>query len=280
MMTKAWLRQAMNLHEPSLISVVATGLLVAVGLFSLIWVASLPLRDASLVDRFWGAAFVVLGWFYAWSGPAPLGLAGFVLLGMVTVWGMRLAIYLTWRNWGRGEDYRYAEMRARHGTRFGVRSFFTVFLLQAVLAWIIAMPLAAALVAPATPAGPIGTWLLIAGGTVWLVGLGFETIGDLQLARHRADPARRGEVLQSGLWRYTRHPNYFGDAMVWWGHWLVAASVGGAWTVFAPVLMTLLLRRVSGVTLLEQKLATARPGYREYVARTNAFWPGPPRQQA
>jgi steroid 5-alpha reductase family enzyme len=251
------------------------GLLLAAALFILLWLASLALRDASLVDRVWGGAFVALGWWYALTSPRPVPPAGWLLLGLVTVWGLRLSLYLTRRNWGRGEDYRYAEMRARHGARFPLVSLATVFLLQAVLAWLIGMPLYAGLVG----AAPVswGGWLAGLGVAVWLVGFGFEVIGDAQLARHRADPARRGQVLDTGLWRYTRHPNYFGDAMVWWGHWLLAASVGGAWTVFAPALMTFLLMRVSGVTLLERKLVETRPAYRDYAASTNAFWPGPRR---
>lgn len=268
----------MNHYEPSLMPALASGLAVALGLFALVWVASLVRRDASLVDRFWGLAFVLLGWWYAMAGPEPLPPAGRLLLGLVTVWGLRLSAYLTWRNWGKGEDYRYAAMRQEHGARFGIRSLVTVFLLQAVLAWIIAMPLAVALTRLPAPTGWSAGWTGT-GLIVWLVGFGFEAVGDLQLARHLADPGRRGRVLQTGLWRYTRHPNYFGDAMVWWGYWLLAIPAGGAWTIFAPLLMTLLLMRVSGVTLLERKLVASRPEYRDYAERTNAFFPGLPRKQ-
>lgn len=253
-----------------------SGLLVMVALFVGLWLASLPLRDASLVDRVWGAAFVLQAWWYV-AGPSapPPGWAGGLLLGMVTVWGTRLSVHLTRRNWGQGEDYRYAAMRAHHGNRFPLVSLASVFLLQAVLAWLIGMPLHAGL---GSASGPLRPALALAGAVVWIVGFGFETVGDRQLERHRADPTRRGQVLATGLWRYTRHPNYFGDAAVWWGIWLVAAARGGAWTVFAPVLMTVFLLRVSGVTLLERKLRESRPGYREYAERTSAFLPWPPRR--
>jgi len=268
-------KPAMNPYETVFMSGTASGLVLLFGLFALLWLASLAVRDASLVDRFWGAAFVALAWWYAILGGVPRPPAARVLLGLVTAWGLRLSLYLTWRNWGRGEDYRYAEMRRRHGARFGLISLGTVFLLQAVLAWVIAMPLYAGLSVGVPQPGRDG--LLWLGAAAWLVGFGFEAVGDAQLARHRADPSRRGTVLDTGLWRYTRHPNYFGDALAWWGHWLVAASLGAGWTVFAPLLMTFLLMRVSGVTLLERKLVDTRPAYRDYAARTNAFFPGPPR---
>jgi steroid 5-alpha reductase family enzyme len=253
------------------------GLGVVALLFVALWVASLPLRDASLVDRVWGLAFIVLAAWYAWARPAgEIPIAGQLLLGLVTIWGLRLSIHLTRRNWGKGEDYRYAAMRTRHGTRFGLLSLGTVFLLQAGLVWVIGMPLYAG-IRGAAPAGMAAWVLMVAGVAFWGVGFGFETAGDWQLARHRADPTRRGRVLDTGLWRYTRHPNYFGDAMAWWGLWLIATAVGGGWTVFAPALMTLFLMRVSGVALLEKQLLETRPGYRDYVARTNAFFPWFPR---
>jgi steroid 5-alpha reductase family enzyme len=205
-------------------------------------------------------------------------LSGWLLLLLVGMWGLRLSIHLTLRNWGHGEDYRYRAMRDRIGDAFPLVSLGTVFLLQALLTWVIGMPLFAGLAVSETDTGT--TWLAWAGLVIWLVGFGFEVAGDLQLTAHRGDPARRGTVLRTGVWRYSRHPNYFGDALLWWGHWLIAASVGGAWTVFAPALMTFLLMRVSGVTLLEKKLVESRPGYREYVASTSAFFPWPPRRES
>lgn len=246
------------------------GLAVSTGLFVLIWLASLLRRDASLVDRFWGLGFVVVAAFYWWRAGMPA--TGLPALLAVCVWGLRLSAYLTWRNWGHGEDYRYVAMRERHGKRFALVSLVSVFLLQAVILWIVAFPLL-----PATGrTGGLIAACAIAGLAIWAVGLFFETVGDWQMARFKADPANRGRVMDRGLWRYTRHPNYFGDICVWWGLYLLALPQGW-WTVFGPLLMTFLLARVSGVTLLEQKLDETRPAYRDYKRRTNALIPGPPR---
>ena len=250
------------------------GLAVAAGLMILVWLASLVRRDASLVDRVWGLGFVLLGWFYFAVAPHRHNALAALL---VTVWGLRLSAYLAWRNWGRGEDRRYAAMREKHGRRFAVVSLFTVFLLQALLMWIIAFPLLPA--ARPADAGWGGAAPALAGMIVWLTGLVFETVGDGQLARFKRDPQNRGRVLDTGLWRYTRHPNYFGDMLVWWGLYLVAAASGGWWTLFSPLLMTLFLARVSGVTLLERHLQETRPGYRDYVRRTSALVPLPPRRR-
>jgi len=195
---------------------------------------------------------------------------------LASVWGLRLSGYITWRNRRRGEDRRYAAMRERHGPRFAVRSLFTVFLLQALLLWVIAFPLFAAV--RGEWAGAAAVPLAAAGSAIWLAGFLFESLGDLQLARFKRDPANRGRVLDRGLWRYTRHPNYFGDILVWWGLYLVACARGGWWTAFAPALMTVFLARVSGVTLLEKQLVESRPGYRDYIRRTSALIPRPLRR--
>jgi steroid 5-alpha reductase family enzyme len=166
-------------------------------------------------------------------------------------------------------------MRRHWGARFPIVSLFTVFALQGVLMWIVSLPLQVAQAAPA-PArlGPLDAF----GAALWLVGMVFESVGDWQLARFKADPANAGRVMDRGLWRYTRHPNYFGDCLVWWGFFVLASGVpGGAYTLVSPIVMTILLRRVSGVTLLERSLLKRREGYADYVARTNAFVPGPPR---
>lgn len=250
---------------------------VALIMMTGVWAASLPTRDASLVDRFWGLGFVVVAWACVWAGgtEVPATVLPRLTLALVALWGIRLSGYITWRNWGHGEDRRYAAMREAGGVGWAGRSLATVFWLQAALLWLLAAPLAAAILTPAVPT----VWLLGAGVLAWLVGFAFEAGGDWQLARFKADPANQGQVMAEGFWRYTRHPNYFGDAMCWWGYFLLAASVGAWWTVFSPILMTFLLMRVSGVTLLERSLAETKPGYREYVARTNAFFPGPRRPQ-
>lgn len=236
----------------------------------LVWSASLARQDASLVDRVWGIVFVILAWIY-WAGQSgEWGWPHLAAPVLVTIWGVRLSWHLTRRNWGKGEDFRYRAMRETHGARFGWVSLFTVFLLQGALAWLIAFPLYAA----ASPRSHLG-WLVWVGTAVWLVGFLFEAVGDHQLARFKADPGNRGKVLDTGLWRYTRHPNYFGDAVVWWGYWLIAVAAGGWWTAFGPLLMTILLMRVSGVTLLEKTLVETRPAYRSYTERTSAFFPLP-----
>jgi steroid 5-alpha reductase family enzyme len=245
-------------------------------LVTLVWVLSLLLRDSSIVDIFWGAGFVAVTWLVAAWTSQELGPRAWVLGLLVTMWGLRLSLYILWRNWGRGEDYRYRAWRAQAGDAWWWRSYFKVFLLQGAVMWLVAAPLVAVIGRAAQPA--LG-WLDAVAVAVWVVGFFFETAGDWQLARFKADAANKGRVMTSGVWRYTRHPNYFGDAAVWWGHYLVAAAAGAWWTAFSPVLMTFLLVRVSGVALLETALRETKPGYREYVASTSAFFPWPPRRR-
>jgi steroid 5-alpha reductase family enzyme len=193
----------------------------------------------------------------------------------VAIWGLRLSLHILRRNWGQDEDYRYREWRERAGARFRWTSFFQVFLLQGVLLWLISAPL---LAAQSYDSPDNFTAVDILGALVWGVGFYFEAVGDWQLARFKSDPANKGKVMRTGLWRYTRHPNYFGDATVWWGLFIIAAATGsGAWTIFSPILMTFLLLRVSGVALLERKQAETKPEYREYIESTSAFLPWFPR---
>ena len=253
----------------------APGLLLVLGLAFVVWLVSLVRRDASLADIFWGLGFVALAWLYRGLGDAE-SLRAALVPALVTIWGARLSAHILWRSRGRGEDPRYAAMRRRWGARFPLVSLFTVFWLQAAVLWIVALPLLQVQTAPAP-----WSWLDGLGVALFVAGFAFEAVGDLQLLRFRADPANRGRVLDRGLWRYTRHPNYFGDATLWWGLGCLAlATPGGAWTLAGPVLMTFLLRRVSGVTLLEKGLHETRPGYRDYVTRTSPFLPRPPRRPA
>lgn len=250
-----------------------TGLAAILATLTVVWIISLKLRDVSIVDIFWGPGFALLAWLYVFlfgaSGWRPL-----LIALLVTLWGVRLAVHIMRRH--RGEDPRYVAMRRVHGDAFWWRSLFTVFWLQAVLLWFIAMPV---LVATALPGPARIVWTDLAGLLLFAVGFAFEAIGDAQLSRFRSDPSNRGEVLNTGLWRYTRHPNYFGDATLWWGVFLVAASAPAAWlTAGSPLLMTLLLLRVSGVTLLERSLKESKPGYANYVKRTSAFLPWFPRR--
>ena len=247
-----------------------TALALAGALFAL-WALSLRLRDSSIVDIFWGLGFVGVAWISLLASPGT-GARAWLAVGLTTAWGIRLAGYLASRNLGKGEDPRYAAMRRRHGEAWPIRSLFIVFALQGVLLWVVSLPVQAAVRAPPSALGPLD----LAGAALWAVGVVFESVGDLQLARFKRDPENRGKVMDRGLWRYTRHPNYFGDFLVWWGLFALAAASGNAWTIVSPALMSFLLLRVSGVTLLEKSMRK-RPGYEAYVRRTSAFFPWPPR---
>jgi steroid 5-alpha reductase family enzyme len=249
--------------------------LVVAAFVTVLWMVSLLLRDSSIVDSFWGVGFVVVALTVAAAAPAGLLPRAWLLGIMVAVWGLRLSHYIFWRNKGKGEDYRYRTWREEAGPAWWWRSYVKVFLLQGVIMWIVAAPLVAAIGNLAQP--PL-SWLDGLGAAVWLVGFVFESVGDWQLSRFKRDPANKGQLFTGGVWRYTRHPNYFGDASVWWGHYLVAAASGAWWTVFSPILMTFLLVRVSGVSMLESALRDSKPGYREYIASTSAFFPLPPRR--
>ena len=240
------------------------------------WLLSLLWRDASIVDPVWPLGFVVIAWVVrgvaAGHGDPT---RQWILVAMTTIWGLRLSGYLAWRKRGAPEDPRYQAMRRHWGERFGLMSLVTVFALQGVLMWIVSLPVQVG----QTEATPDVGALAGVGILLWLVGVTFETVGDAQLARFKADPASAGQVMDRGLWRYTRHPNYFGDCCVWWGIALVAAETGvGAVGIVGAVVMTILLVRVSGVPMLERTMAKRRPGYTEYMARTSAFVPRAPRR--
>ena len=251
------------------------GLAFSAGVALLTWIASLVRHDASLVDRTW--SLMIAGPVLVYGAQIGWGWArAIALLSLVLAWGVRLCAYITWRNWGHGEDRRYQEIRARNAPNFALKSLVLIFALQALLAWVVSMPTLAALAGDQ----PFGAFD-VAGIAVALVGFLFEAIGDAQMAAFKADPAHEGQVMDRGLWRFTRHPNYFGEACFWWGIWLLALAAGGAaaiWTVLSPALMTVLLLKVSGVALLEKDIVERRPAYRDYIARTNAFIPGPPRR--
>jgi steroid 5-alpha reductase family enzyme len=238
-----------------------------------LWLWSLRRRDASVVDIGWGLFFVGLAWWFRWRGPEATGLHLAHAL-LVTVWGTRLALHIAWRSRGQGEDHRYAAMRAAHGVRFGRISLFSVFWLQATLATVIAAPLYAV-----QAASGIDPLVFALGSVLWAVGLFWEAVADWQLLRFRRDPAHRGRVLDTGLWRYSRHPNYFGEATLWWGYGLMAGAAGAWWALFAPLIMNWLLLRVSGVSLLEKTIVRRRPAYEAYIRRTPAFVPWPRRDR-
>ena len=251
-----------------------TGLGTVLAASTLAWMVSLRRRDASIADVCWGPGFVLLAWLFFLLSPGSTPRA-WLAATLITLWGARLAAHIVRRNHGKGEDPRYQAMRHSHGPAFWWHSLFSVFWLQAALLWVVALPLLVAVRAtqPAalTPVDGLGVLL-------FAVGFAFEVVGDYQLERFRTEPSNRGQVLDRGLWRYTRHPNYFGDATMWWGMYAMAASTPGGWlTVLSPALMTWLLMRVSGVTLLEDGLKASKPGYRAYIARTPAFFPSRPR---
>lgn len=245
---------------------------ILLGAVAILWVVSLILRDASIVDIFWGLGFAGVAGIGLWQGETMPRHRVFAVLAIV--WGLRLAIYLAWRNWGKGEDPRYQALRRKYGARFPLLSLFLVFSFQGLLIWVISWPLQVL-------AGQSGPWTIYdsIGVTLWFIGFAFESIGDWQLARFKARPENRGKVLDHGLWALTRHPNYFGDALLWWGLALPALAGGAWWTILSPIAMTYLLMKFSGVPLLEKSLVESRPGYRDYIQRTNAFFPWPPRRE-
>jgi len=236
------------------------------------WLVSLRKNDVSIVDSFWPLLILTGAVTYVLASP-QIGPRAPVAVILVALWAVRLAAHITWRHWRQPEDRRYQAIRARNEPHFRWKSLVLVFALQATLAWVVSWSVLAAVVNTRP-----WHWIDTVGACLIVAGASFEAVADWQLARFKAAPAHRGQVMDRGLWRYSRHPNYFGEFCVWWGFYLVALSAQGWWSIVSPVLMTILLLRVSGVALLEKDIAERRPGYREYIARTNAFFPGPRRQ--
>ena len=245
------------------------GLVAAIVAFSLLWLLSLALRDSSIVDIFWGVGFVLVGWVYYMSSGTESA-AGLLVCVLTTIWGLRLATHIGLRNAGKGEDFRYQQWRRQSGRSFWWVSFFKIFMLQALVLWVVSSPLLVAQFG--APEGWRKVSLAV-GFAAWVVGFGFEAVADWQLMRFRADSANRGRVLDSGLWSLSRHPNYFGEAVLWWGIGLIAWSVGGALALLGPLFLTFTLLRVSGVALLDRELVDRRPGYDAYIKSTPAFLP-------
>lgn len=239
------------------------------------WALSIRAEDASFADIAWGLCFVAIAWTCVLVGDGA-GDRSTLIAVLVSAWGLRLATYIGRRH--DGEDRRYAAMRDKYGSvAFARRSLLSVFGLQAAVAWFVSLPIQVEAADP-TPGGLGG--LALVGGAVCVAGFAIETTADLQLARFLRRPDSGEAVMDEGLWGLSRHPNYFGDALFWWGVWLIALESGSAWwTAIGPAAMTFLLLRVSGVTLTEKTIASRRPGYREYVERTSAFVPLPPRRR-
>ncbi len=259
----------------SFLSTYLIGFGIILMLMVMVWLVSLVLKDSSIIDIFWGAGFVAAVGTYNAIGEGSAQRQTLITI-LVAIWGLRLSLYLAYRNLPKGEDYRYQKWREQHGDSYWWISFFRVNLLQGIIMWIVSAPLLAA----QYYAEPASLTILDAIGVLfWVIGISFEAIGDWQLMTFKRNPANKGKVMNQGLWRYTRHPNYFGDAMVWWGFFFIAlATSDGAFTIFSPIIMTFLLMRVSGVAMLERNLKKTKPEYEDYIERTSAFFPMPPKQ--
>lgn len=241
----------------------------------ILWLISIPLRNVSIVDIFWGLGFVIVNGVYFYFSEGVF-LRHILIFFLVTIWGLRLSLYLAHRNIGKGEDFRYQEFRKHYGEhRYWWFSFFQVFLLQGFLIMIISLPLFG--VNFYTQSNEL-IWLDFLAITVWIIGFIFETLGDFQLARFKMNPDNKGKVLDQGLWKYTRHPNYFGDTLIWWSYALFSIAAGGYWCILGSVLMTFLIVKVSGVALLEATLKDKKPEYQDYIRKTNSFFPWIPKR--
>lgn len=248
------------------------GLLSMLAFGFLGWVLSVIKNNVTLVDSMWSLFFLLATAIYVYLGNG-LTDRNILMISIVLIWSVRLSIYLSWRNWKPHEDHRYQAIRKNNEPHFWLKSIYIVFGLQAVLAWIISL----SLFSIAYSTVPL-SWLDLAGFALWLFGFLWETIADWQLARFKAKAANKGAVMDKGLWRLSRHPNYFGEFCLWWGFYLIALSSGAWWSTIGPLLMTILLLKVSGVALLEKDIGERRPAYADYIRRTNAFFPGKPKE--
>jgi len=249
--------------------------LFILSLMTLLWVISLLIKDTSIVDIFWGFGFVASIWIAFLLTRDTVNFRHWLIAILTTIWGLRLSLHIFFRNKGKGEDFRYQNWRKQYGKNWWWISYLQTFLLQGLFMWIIAAPLTASQVFSQETNLTI---LDVLGSVLWLIGFTFESLGDLQLSKFRSNPDNKGSILDSGVWHYSRHPNYFGDAAQWWGFYLIALAAGGWWTIFSPILMTYLLIKVSGVALLEKSMIANKPGYREYAQQTSAFIPWFPKK--
>jgi steroid 5-alpha reductase family enzyme len=244
-------------------------------IMTVLWFTSIIIKNVSIVDLFWGLGFVLTSAFYftETNGYTPRKI---ILMILVLIWGLRLSLYLAWRNIGKGEDFRYKKFRQKYGeNRYWWISFFQTFLLQGILMWLISAPLLGAQFYNHSSSLNAADYI---GILFWITGFFFETTGDIQLARFKADPSNKGRVMDKGLWRYTRHPNYFGDSAVWWGFGFLCLASGSYLPVLGSFLMTALIIKVSGVSLLEESLKEQKPQYKEYMEKTSAFLPWFPKK--
>ena len=250
-----------------------TGYSLILGVCLIAWTYSFVKTNVNIVDSLWSLMFLTLALVYTLMSDT--GSRSALILLLVSVWAIRLAVHLTHRNWNKPEDHRYATIRANNEPNFKFKSLYIVFGLQATLALIISTPLQLAI------NNTLAISLLdLVALALFIIGLTFEAAADYQLQRFSYNPDNRNKVLNTGVWRYSRHPNYFGECCIWWSFYLFALPVGGWWTVFSPVLMTLLLLKVSGVGLMESTIKSRRPGYADYVKQTSAFIPWFPKSRS
>jgi len=249
--------------------------LIILILVTLLWIWSVFIKNVSIVDIFWGLGFVVVNTFYVFMS-GELNARKIVILTLVCIWGFRLAIYLAIRNIGKGEDFRYQEFRQNYGPkRYWWFSYFQTFLLQGILIMIISLPLLGINYNNSNGNLQILDYL---GIIIWIIGFTFETVGDFQLSNFKRDSKNKGKILHTGLWKYTRHPNYFGDSAVWWAYGIFSIAAGSYWQAIGAVIMTLLILKISGVSLLEKTLKETKPQYKEYIQKTSSFIPWFPKK--
>jgi steroid 5-alpha reductase family enzyme len=257
------------------VDIMTMNFLAVLAMMLLGWVASLIYKNVTHVDSLWGVGFVLIAWLTFGMADGFVG-RRFLITLLVSLWGLRLSLHLSRRNWGHGEDPRYAAWRQKSGNRFWLVSLVKVFILQAVFLWVISVALQWAQLS-AVPDG-FTAWDYLGLG-VWMIGFIFEAFADQQLYRFKADSGNKGKVMDKGLWAYSRHPNYFGESLMWWGIFLIALSTpAGWWTVISPVVITVVLLKMTGVSLMEKTIVHTKPGYNDYIARTNAFIPWFPKK--
>ena len=257
-------------------SIALVNLATVTAMMTVGWIVSVLRRNVTIVDSLWGLGFVLVAAVTFWTGGGYGG-RSLLILVLTAMWGLRLAVHLTWRNWGQPEDHRYGGWREKSGQRFWIISLFKVFWLQAAFLWAISLVLQKAQLSVEPSRF---TLLDLIGTLIWATGFIFESIGDWQLARFKADPGNRGRVMDRGLWAWSRHPNYFGEFLIWWGFFVVAlATPGGWWTVVSPVIISMVLLKMTGVPLTETALKTRRPAYAGYIQRTSTFFPRPPKNK-
>lgn len=256
-----------------MLALLTKGSIIILTLVTLLWFYSIYIKNVSIVDIFWGLGFVILNTYYLLAVDSFTN-RQILLLILVSLWGIRLSGYLAFRNIGKPEDYRYQQFRQDYGPeRYWWFSYFQVFLLQGGLILIVSLPLLAINI---NQSGI--NWLDYIAVLVWSLGFIFEAGGDYQLAQFKKNPKNKGKVLRSGFWKYTRHPNYFGDATVWVAYALFCIASGSYWQIMGTLIMILLIVKVSGVAMLERTLKETKPAYREYIEKTHSFIPWFPKK--